>query len=91
MRGAAKERSKDLRLLARSEMSRGECASLSKVDGALYERNAQAEKWSAATQERLEQARAEEEEVAARLRTMRGSKSQTLKPDPSSMIPNPHL
>jgi hypothetical protein len=74
VRGAAKESSKDLRLIARSAMTRGECASLSKVDSALYERNTQAEKWSAATQERLDQARAEEEEVAARLQTMRGSK-----------------
>ena len=37
-------------------------------------------------QERLDQARAEEEEVAARLRTMQGSKSYILPPDPYPTI-----
>jgi hypothetical protein len=70
---AARDCALSLRLQARSEMTRLECESLSQLERAVHERNAHAAAWRASNQLQLNQARAEEEKLAAQLSEMRGS------------------
>jgi hypothetical protein len=70
---AARDCALSLRLQARSEMTRLECESLSQLERAVHERNAHAAAWRASNQLQLNQAREEEEKLAAQLSDMRGS------------------